>query len=408
MGMVSGMFNPQNRYVAGRIVRCLGPLLSVSVAMVGCKKQSEVVCTVPVTNADSSCSPDQNCTLDIRGLAACRVPGPVLEGQACDWGAYGDDEGPCGEELACVLSFGQWRCLRLCSTEGVDTCYGRELKSWGCRAAFVGQPDLGVCLPKCDLNGDVDECPAGTDCTVPFGVGFPTCATVGDEPEGAECSAESKCAAGLICTPTVGGARCRRPRGDGCGPLQYVHCLHGTPLVESGDEETSEAPHRVCTPCRPTGLEHIDGRAVVVCDAAATCEAEGGDLARPEDGQALTPLRVGGAVDRVFPSSPATAGPACREDEGHPSAIEVQGARVRELGLVVAADLTADGWWWRSLDGDEERCETAPVNDRLFAPDAPRTGRCLVLRTNGFLEASEACAGPVLCAVGPPTACVER
>ena len=381
-------------------------------ASVGCDSQNTVVCTLPVPAFDTSCPDDRQCTLAAGGEAACLAPGVLGEGDTCQWDLAERREAPCGPGLACVQSFGHWRCLRLCTTEGSDQCLGGDLPSWGCRATLVDKPDLGVCLPKCTLGGS--DCPNGTSCTVPFGVGLAVCAPPGsaDESapgEGESCGTTQPCLAGLVCTPSGSGAHCRRPRGDGCGPDHYVYCLTGTPEQGEPTDEDYSVPHPVCVPCQPTGTQSIDGRPLAVCHSETACTDDGGTLARLEGSPSLTPLRVAGVLERIFRGGDDASTGLCVEQVESGSGLEVQGRRFREEGVKVSATQTDGVWVWSDLDEEGGPCAEIPVSDSAFGPDAPQSGECLVLTARGVLEAkaSENCDVPVLCAVGQAD-CRER
>jgi hypothetical protein len=234
--------------------------------------------------AGSGCGDDERCVVDAAGEPVCVSKPPIAK---LDEACTARDACPAG--TGCVAVDGRAVCRTFCNPlqpSGALTC--RDDAEARCVGTVDAHPEIGVCVRACATPGDVEAAcaPAGaaSACWIPPGLDFAVCSGVAGALEvGDDCSANARCAVGLLCTPRGEGATCRAVAPCEVGDFEVE--FPGAPR------------HSVCTPCQaiagPQAGEADDVR-YLVCKAdddavsgSARCLAEGG---------ALVPLARSGAA----------------------------------------------------------------------------------------------------------------
>jgi hypothetical protein len=139
------------------------------------------------------CTSTDTCDLDSAGNAACVAAGLTAMGRACS------STTSCGRGMTCVFGTCRPFCAVAdagCGVQGTNVCTQVRLQDGG------AIPNFKVCQVDCDLR-DPNACGgtngAGTAGCVHDGEGRTDCETMGTVPENQACSAQARCAPGLIC-----------------------------------------------------------------------------------------------------------------------------------------------------------------------------------------------------------------
>lgn len=252
-----------------------------ALALLAAQGATQGACTPAAQRADcepvtgSGCGDDERCVVDAAGDPVCVSKAPTAK---LDETCAARDACPAG--TGCVAVDGRAVCRTFCNPlqpSGARSC--RADGEARCVGTVDAHPEIGVCIRPCATPGDVDAAcaPAGaaSACWIPEGLDFAVCSGVAGALEvGEDCSANARCAAGLLCTPRGEGATCRAVAPCEVGDFEVQ--FPGAPR------------YRVCTPCQaiagPQAGEADDVR-YLVCKAdddtvsgSARCLAEGGAL----------------------------------------------------------------------------------------------------------------------------------